>query len=1635
MAAEMTYGGASSSSRQWKYDAFLSFFSQDTRESFTNHLFHELVQNGINTFRDDDELQRWEDSSLKLKAAIEGCRIAIIVLSTNYVSSIWCLDELTRIMESKKDGLIEKVLPVFYKVDPSDLKYLRNTSAKAFMRHEVRFKDEMGKVEKWRAALTEAANLSGWVVDNGDETKLIMKIVEEVLAIVNQTHLHAAAYPTGLDSHIERIGYMVNDGLDVVRIIGIYGSGGIGKTTIAKAIFNVMLENFQGSSFLSNVREVSTQQKGLALLHKQLLSDVLKIKDTIDIDNEDEGINIIKERLYYKRVLIVLDDVDEVKQFHKLVGSHGYFGQGSRIILTTRDEQLLNTLEVDEKYKYKVETMKQNESLQLFCCHAFRQNHPLEGYAELSYDVINYAGGLPLALVVLGSLLYKKSQVEWKSELKKLKEIPHSRMLEKLEISYNLLDDSIRMIFLDISCFFVGKEKDIAIKILDGCGMAGEAGIKLLTERSLVTINEDNRICMHSLIRDMGREIVREQSPTEPGERSRLWGHNDVLDVLTNLTGTDAVEGLQLQGKEFDAVEDLQLKRKGFSPLKIEGFSKMHNLRLLEVDCPKSNINIIWENTLQEQVFCFRNLVWVSWKEFPFKYIPNNFHLGNLVILDMQKSELQEVWKGTKNLIKLKDLNLSNSPYLISTPDFSELPNLEKLILNGCKSLVEVHESIGSLKKLVNLDLGNCNILKNLPSGISALASLETLDISHCSTLSKLPTGVSFCSKLETLSVSNCPRLKSLPLLPSSLRSLYASSCSMLKRLPTLSNLKHLMMLDLSCCEKLTEIEGLESLKSATTIRLNECVNLKKSVKKRIFEEICKDLRNNPELCKIFLGGNEVPEWFGFQSESSLPLSCEVTRLPNKEIQGLIICIVCSHTTREEWCFDNLFKVVVAVFIESMDSTWSHRSEISLDRKGMTTYVIKIPNCVWKSIAAYGDTIKVSVDGGSHYDVISGKVKKIGVKKIGVHFIYASQHENVSDEENPEACLSIHRFGFLRPCGRFFRSQCNGEGGSKQQEAEGIVEGVEAAKTLDMEHRAAKVECSYKNMRDVKCCAVLQFEKCDPQLTITVATLDEAKLIGKIVEHVLSITNQTHLHVAEYPIELDSHIERTTCLLNDGMDVRTIGICGLGGIGKTTIAKAIFNVMFTKFEGSSFLANVRDASNQQKGLALLQKQLLSDVLKEKYIDLDNEDQGIIIIKERLQYKKVLIVLDDVDEMEQFDKLVGGCFGPGSRIILTTRDEHLLNVLKVDEKYMVQTLDQNKALQLFSRYAFRQDHPLEGFEQLSNDDKDIAIKILDDCGLPGEAGIKLLMEREIVRRQSPENSEDRSRLWDQDDVLDVLRNLRDGVFFFRNLVWVCWKEFPFEYIPNHFHLRNLVILDMQESKLKEVWKETRNLTKLKELNLSKSPYLKRTPDFSKLSNLEKLILNGCKSLVKVHKTIGLLKKLVYLDLVDCSDLRNLPSRISKLALLETLDVSCCSNLSNLPSGISFCSKLETLNMWNCPRLKSLPMLPSSLRSLYASCCSKLRRIPNLSNLKYLMKLDLSCIEKLTEIGGLDGLKSATTIKLNECVNLKTSVKKRIFQEISKDIGNTEVCKIIMGGNEVPEWFGFQSESPSLSCEVT
>lgn len=149
--------------------------------------------------------------------------------------------------------------------------------------------------------------------------------------------------------------------------------------------------------------------------------------------------------------------------------------------------------------------------------------------------MVNYANGNPVALKALGSYIYCRREEEWKCASSELKKVFNKEIHNVLKTSYDGLNENQKEIFLDISCFFIGEEKDHVERKLDGCRYCAEIGIPVLVDESLITIR-DKKIQMHNLLQEMGREIVRQESVKDAGKPSRLFIPEESYQVLRNGT-------------------------------------------------------------------------------------------------------------------------------------------------------------------------------------------------------------------------------------------------------------------------------------------------------------------------------------------------------------------------------------------------------------------------------------------------------------------------------------------------------------------------------------------------------------------------------------------------------------------------------------------------------------------------------------------------------------------------------------------------------------------------------------------------------------------------------------------------------------------------------------------------------------------------------------------------------------------------------------------------------------------------------------------------------------------------------------------------------------------------------------------
>ncbi|KAK9205255.1 hypothetical protein WN943_015522 [Citrus x changshan-huyou] len=602
-----------------EYDAFLSFRGEDTRKGFIGHLYTALNNKGIYVFRDDKQLEKGGSISPNLLKAIEESRISIIVLSKNYASSTWCLDELLKIVECKNRE--DQIFPIFYEVEPTVVRKQTTCFGEAFAKHEEFFKDNIEKVQKWRHALKVVANISGWEFKDSNESEFIEEIANVIFRKI-RSEPEILKELVGLESRLEQLRFLMGMGSNDVRMIGIWGMGGLGKTTLAKVFYDLMSHEFDGSSFLADVREKSEKEGNEISLQKQLLSDLLKLSD-YSIQNVYDGINIIGSRLQRKKVLLIIDDVADVEQLQRLVGRRDWFGPGSRILITTRDRQLLVAHEVDEEHILDLDVLNNDEALQFFSTKAFKSHQPMGEYVELSKRVLEYAGGLPLALKVLGSFLIGRSADLWRSALERLKNDPSNKIMSILQISFEGLQDSEKKIFLDVACFFKWNNRDYGGEVVEGI-------------------------------------IVNAYFP-----------ENEV-----------------------------------YLSASAKAFSQMTNLRLLKI----SNVQL--PRGLE---YLSNRLRLLDWRRYPLKSLPSNLQLNEIVGFKMCYSHIEELWKGFKPLNMLRLMKLSHSENLIKTPDFTKVPNLEELDLEGCTRLREIHQSLLRHNKLILLNLKGCTSLTTLP--------------------------------------------------------------------------------------------------------------------------------------------------------------------------------------------------------------------------------------------------------------------------------------------------------------------------------------------------------------------------------------------------------------------------------------------------------------------------------------------------------------------------------------------------------------------------------------------------------------------------------------------------------------------------------------------------------------------------------------------------------------------------------------------------------------------------------------------------------------------------------------------------------------------------------------------------------
>jgi hypothetical protein len=357
--------------------------------------------------------------------------------------------------------------------------------------------------------------------------ELVAKVVEKILELANKPlPLDVGEHVVGVKEVAQKL---IHCGLfeKGVSALGLWGMGGIGKSTLAKELYNQLCKIFEASCYVEDVIDKIMQGHGVVEIQKRLLKDLCS--SVIDNDNKSQLKPILEKRLSKKRIVVVLDDVSNVEMLNYIM-TFKMLRKGSVCIVTSRDKHVFEASNIfdpnkQKVYVHEVQMLNMEDSKRVFSSFAFGGEFEMRPkFEELATNISKLCSGVPLVLRVCGALLKGEGNLDvWEDVKSKLKFgaiLDDKDILKCLRISYDSLEEKDKEMFLDIACALLGQSENMAICIWRSQEWQPSLGIRNLKNKTLISVDEEGRFTMHDHLRDMGREIER----VEAGDsRRRLW--------------------------------------------------------------------------------------------------------------------------------------------------------------------------------------------------------------------------------------------------------------------------------------------------------------------------------------------------------------------------------------------------------------------------------------------------------------------------------------------------------------------------------------------------------------------------------------------------------------------------------------------------------------------------------------------------------------------------------------------------------------------------------------------------------------------------------------------------------------------------------------------------------------------------------------------------------------------------------------------------------------------------------------------------------------------------------------------------------------------------------------------------------
>ncbi|KAL3748253.1 hypothetical protein ACJRO7_009485 [Eucalyptus globulus] len=561
----------------------------------------------------------------------------------------------------------------------------------------------------------------------------------------------------GLDISFDEVWKWLKD--EKEGVIGLYGTGGVGKTTLMKRINNDLMGANHGFEVV------------IWVVVKRL-----DIKDEIwERWSQDERVHHLLNFLTKKKFVLLIDDVWAKLDLSKIGVPHSCLGKKSKVVFTTRLEEVCYQMKADRAYQVQCLTPK--EALGLFENNVGKSTiHSHPEISKLAKNIVQECKGLPLALITIGQAMAgKDNPSEWRHALTTLRNRPHKLrgMVEEvyhiLEFSYDSLSDTTRQACFLYCCHFpedypiildnlielwigeglLGNTGDVYHKRDEGASILGDLKRACLLESGPYNVYEQATVKMHDVIRDMATWIARDHGQRE---NKLLVIENEEDMSVEMISKWREAEKVSIWGNLIANINRAP-------PM----CSQLETLFVRE-----TNVRLVPRGFFESMMACLKVLDLSSNKNivsFP-KEICNLISLQYLNLSDTNISELPE---EIKNLTRLRWLLLDNplAPKRILIPigAITSLPlNVFNTWGHSLEKEEELVEELGDMQDLTELSI----IVHKSFSALKVFQSLQRcirrVRIKDCKDLTSIPISHSLkrsgnFSYLEVLHLVNCPML------------------------------------------------------------------------------------------------------------------------------------------------------------------------------------------------------------------------------------------------------------------------------------------------------------------------------------------------------------------------------------------------------------------------------------------------------------------------------------------------------------------------------------------------------------------------------------------------------------------------------------------------------------------------------------------------------------------------------------------------------------------------------------------------------------------------------------------------------------------------------------------------------------